>query len=1164
MKLGRFKTEKGLTLVELMVALVIGLILIAGIYTLYRSTQDTYIGQEKLVELQQNSRIVLEQMSREMRLAGYLATCTSPTYATETAFEFEADADLNGTAERIQYRFNAGNLERASADPAPAVCTPMSSPSFQKIATNIGLLHFDYYDDGNTLKPAPVTGTDLAKLRRVTIRLESTTTDPLTGSSKKVSMMSDVRLRNEGLADTGGCPPPTAPVLQSVVDFKVCGRAKATWAANPQAEQITSYRIFSRPVGSTNWQFVNDTTGPVTSFVKTNNLVQDGTTRYEFAIAARNNCNVGPLSNIVTVGPLNDNLAPQAAAPPWLNEGATADTTGNTNTVTLNWNASVTTNYLGATVSAEDGGSDVSGYNVFRSGTQANGALLTTTSYTDTVPVACTIYNYQIRAEDTCGNISALSAAAYGDDGFSNSNDSPQNGTTNTRPSETVAPAEPIAFIAVAGGRYPPTGSPPTYRISLSWQNASDVDLSGTRVRYKQQNGACAAGDYPSSPTSSSTTFLVDEPGEPGASESHNYDIFTNNKYYCFTAFSYDACTNYSSGSTATSQAKTCGDDPAGAPPPIDLNSLKVTEACDVSGENRGSATIVWTTTLNQTNTPDLVGFNVYRTPAPNNFSKSFVYGGDTYYAITSTPVFFPSTFTPEFVDNADDGLNTCVRFGADGASDTTVGGDDIADNTGINGGPDGICDSTANNNAVAPADDVYAPGISPGTPQNPGITMKLLSGVTYKYIVRTADCSDNESTVQNSVTVKPGKIDKDPTGTSTTSGTRAKQNNIVNRPLTNTSASDLTLRNASSGQADTATITWTNAAARLTKIELDDTTLWEDTSATPTTTSGTTVTFTGTKTLSGLATGKMMKLTFKKSDGNTNIDMRGNTITVTIKFRNDTVFASSANNLTATCTVPFTMTVATGAALSNTTQNPPTEGSPPLAVTPKKSDEAGVPPGWLVDPSSNVVIETQATPQSGTSISSVKVYYYTDPAFVSAAPDPSVTTYTAITMTSVGGNLWTATIPAQSGNRVWFYIEAVDSKGQVSVDPSQTATDFIAFTYDPLRLQMNPLSGSWNPDVVCPVPDQVVVTGTVKDQDSSPISGATVVINITGTGGPDTNSVTTDASGNFTYTSPLVFTGDATVTVTASKTGYSPKSCSLPPIPFGSCLGTQTEAPCD
>src|SRR3990172_2400808 len=125
--------EKGLTLVELMVALVIGLILIAGIYTLYRSTQDTYIGQEKLVEAQQNSRIILEQMTREMRLAGYRKNC-DPMVATETAFEFDADTDLNGEPERIQYRFNAGDLERAVEDPAPpappAVCAQMADPSF--------------------------------------------------------------------------------------------------------------------------------------------------------------------------------------------------------------------------------------------------------------------------------------------------------------------------------------------------------------------------------------------------------------------------------------------------------------------------------------------------------------------------------------------------------------------------------------------------------------------------------------------------------------------------------------------------------------------------------------------------------------------------------------------------------------------------------------------------------------------------------------------------------------------------------------------------------------------------------------------------------------------------------------------------------------------------
>ncbi|MGB9627790.1 MAG: prepilin-type N-terminal cleavage/methylation domain-containing protein [Thermodesulfobacteriota bacterium] len=63
--------ERGITLIELLVTLAISAILVAGIYKTFISQQHTYAVQEQVVDVQQNVRIAINQMMRELRMAGY-------------------------------------------------------------------------------------------------------------------------------------------------------------------------------------------------------------------------------------------------------------------------------------------------------------------------------------------------------------------------------------------------------------------------------------------------------------------------------------------------------------------------------------------------------------------------------------------------------------------------------------------------------------------------------------------------------------------------------------------------------------------------------------------------------------------------------------------------------------------------------------------------------------------------------------------------------------------------------------------------------------------------------------------------------------------------------------------------------------------------------------
>jgi len=64
-------TQRGLTLVEILVALMISAFLIAGVIQLFIGSKQTYRGHDALSRIQENGRFALDSMARDIRMAGY-------------------------------------------------------------------------------------------------------------------------------------------------------------------------------------------------------------------------------------------------------------------------------------------------------------------------------------------------------------------------------------------------------------------------------------------------------------------------------------------------------------------------------------------------------------------------------------------------------------------------------------------------------------------------------------------------------------------------------------------------------------------------------------------------------------------------------------------------------------------------------------------------------------------------------------------------------------------------------------------------------------------------------------------------------------------------------------------------------------------------------------
>ncbi len=61
----------GFSLIELLIAMAIGLVVLGAMYSVFTIQNKTFGSQEQYVEMQQNVRAAMDMISREIRMAGY-------------------------------------------------------------------------------------------------------------------------------------------------------------------------------------------------------------------------------------------------------------------------------------------------------------------------------------------------------------------------------------------------------------------------------------------------------------------------------------------------------------------------------------------------------------------------------------------------------------------------------------------------------------------------------------------------------------------------------------------------------------------------------------------------------------------------------------------------------------------------------------------------------------------------------------------------------------------------------------------------------------------------------------------------------------------------------------------------------------------------------------
>ncbi len=179
--------NRGVSLIELLVATAIFSMVIAMIYTAYRAQQKSQLVQEIVVDMQQSLRAAMFRLECDIRMAGYDPTHQAGAgilVARKAELQFQHDLNENGNPspssatdrnEQVRYGLDNDADKNGIADGTPChLGRAVWNGGLQDVAENIEALNFVYLDAGGAVLDDDGNGNvvaNIGNIRRIQVTL---------------------------------------------------------------------------------------------------------------------------------------------------------------------------------------------------------------------------------------------------------------------------------------------------------------------------------------------------------------------------------------------------------------------------------------------------------------------------------------------------------------------------------------------------------------------------------------------------------------------------------------------------------------------------------------------------------------------------------------------------------------------------------------------------------------------------------------------------------------------------------------------------------------------------------------------------------------------------------------------------------------------------------
>lgn len=178
------RRQRGVSLVELMIALAIGTVLVLGLVQVFSASRAAYQMSEGMSRVQENARFAMDFLQRDVRMAGHFGCVNDQAHFVQDAGE---PRDLTPAVASLDFNVSIQGFEAADTAPGDTLevgaLTEWSAPPI-------------------ALNPAPVAGSDILVLRYLS-PLSSPVTEIGTVSATTLSVLQDhaANLTHDGVSN---------------------------------------------------------------------------------------------------------------------------------------------------------------------------------------------------------------------------------------------------------------------------------------------------------------------------------------------------------------------------------------------------------------------------------------------------------------------------------------------------------------------------------------------------------------------------------------------------------------------------------------------------------------------------------------------------------------------------------------------------------------------------------------------------------------------------------------------------------------------------------------------------------------------------------------------------------------------------------------------------